>query len=437
MDEDTTAATPRVLIIGGGFGGMFAARRLLRTPAEVTLLDRSTSNLFQPLLYQCATGLLSEGKITMPLRTLLAHQRNARVLQGEATAVDPTARKVTATRADGSTFDLGYDYLIVAAGMRQSYFGHDEFATYAPGLKTLDDALTIRRRVLSAFEMAETLPDAEARREWLTFAIVGAGATGVELAGQIRELADHTIANEFHAINPKEARVLLFDGGDRILTAFGSRLSAKATTVLERMSVDVHLGVMVTDLDDTGLTTKDSKGNEARHAARTVLWTAGVEAVPFASVVAKALGVGQDRQGRIAVNPDLTVPGHPHVWVVGDLMALEKLPGVAEVALQGGLYAAGEINRRITKDTTSKRPFRYHDLGNAAYISRGHAVVDAGPLKLSGFFGWVIWGFIHIGFLAGIRNRLSTISTWMLALARGKRPERAILYHDPDHPRPA
>lgn len=422
---------PQVLIIGGGFGGMFAARRLRGSPVEVTLLDRGTSNLFQPLLYQCATGLLSEGHITMPLRTLLRRQANARVFQGEATGLDPQAKKVTATRPDGSTFDLEYDYLIVAAGMRQSYFGHDGFARFAPGMKTLDDALNIRRRIYGAFEMAESLPGAEQHREWLTFAIVGAGATGVELAGQIRELADRTIVREFHTIDPSEARVLLFDAVDAPLAGFGPKASAKAQQVLGDLRVETHLGVMVTDIDERGLTARARDGTVERFEARTVLWTAGVEAVDFARVVAQALGVEQDKQGRIAVERDLRVPGHSDIWVIGDLMALDDLPGVAEVALQGGLHAGGQIHRLVTGTARTPERFRYRDLGTAAYLCRGHAVVDIGPVHLSGVVGWLAWGFIHIGFLAGLRNRVITISTWMLALARDTRPERALLYNEP------
>jgi NADH dehydrogenase len=425
------ADRPRVVIVGGGFGGLFAARRLRRTPAQVTLLDRGTGNLFQPLLYQCATGLLSEGQISTPLRAVLCRNHNTEVLLGEATDIDPKARTLTAARVDGSTFELTYDYLIVAVGMRQSYFGHEEFAEFAPGMKTLDDALVIRRRVYDAFEMAETLPAPAQRREWLTFAVAGAGPTGVELAGQIRELANRTLAREFHNIDPSEARVLLFDGGATPLASFGPALSARASKHLQRLGVELHMGVRVTGVDESGLEARAGDGTTTRFDARTVLWTAGVQAVPFVATLAAALSVNQDKAGRIAVNPDLTVPGHNNIWVVGDIMSLGELAGVAEVALQGGLHSAGQIHRAVVGKPRQRDVFKYHDLGTAAYVSRFDALVKVGPLQLSGLPGWLIWGFVHLAFLTGARNRASTLTTWMLALARDNRNERAIPYGDP------
>jgi NADH dehydrogenase len=425
------SARPRIVIVGGGFGGVFAAKHLRRAPADVVLVDRGTSHIFQPLLYQCATGLLSEGQITTPLRKMVTHQRNIRVLLGEATGLDDTARTVTVLRPGGSSFELPYDYLVVGVGMRQSYFGHEEFAQFAPGMKTLDDALAIRRRVYGAFEIAETLPTPEERAEWLTFAVAGAGPTGVELAGQIRELATMTIAREFRTINPREARVLLFDGADKPLASFGPVLAVKAERQLKRLGVELKMGVLVNDVDATGLMTKSTDGTTTRYAARTVLWTAGVEAVPFVHAVAAAVGGEQDRAGRITVNPDLTVPGHPHIWVLGDAMSLNKLPGVAEVALQGGLHAAAQIRREIAGKPRKVEVFKYRDLGSAAYVSRFHAVVQVGPFKFSGLFGWLIWGVIHLAFLAGARNRAGAAISWLLALARGARRERAILYGDP------
>jgi NADH dehydrogenase len=429
--ETQTAATaraqkPRVVIIGGGFGGSFAARRPRHALVEVVLLDRATSHLFQPLLYQCATGLLSEGQITTPLRTMHHRQRNTQVLLGAATGVDPAMRTVTATRADGTTFCVPYDYLIVAVGMRQSYFGHEEFASFAPGMKTLDDALTIRRRIYGAFEMAETLPTPQERAEWLTFAITGAGPTGVELAGQIRDLAALTIAREFRTIDPREARVLLFDSQEAPLSSFGRKLSNRAARELTRLGVELHMGTRVSDVDAAGLTATAGDGSAVRYPARTVVWTAGVEAAGFVQTLAEALEVEQDRAGRIVVNADLTVPGHENMWIIGDIMARDDLPGVAEVAMQGGVHAAGQIHRRIQGHAREPEVFRYRDLGSAAYISRFHALVEAGPLKLSGFAGWVFWAIIHLSFLAGIRNRLSAATTWLLALSRGRRMERAF-----------
>ncbi|MFD4368474.1 NAD(P)/FAD-dependent oxidoreductase [Rhodococcus sp. NPDC058521] len=423
----------RVVIVGGGFGGLHAARQLRDVGAEVTLIDRGTSHLFQPLLYQCATGLLSQGEITSPLRSLLRKGPSLRVILGEAHSIDPEAGELTAIRLDGSKFTLPYDYLIVAAGMRQSYHGHDEYSQWAPGMKTLDDALAIRRKIVTAFEMAETLPTAEERRPWLTFAVSGGGPTGVELAGQIRELATRALAHEFDEIDPSEARVLLFHGGDRVLPAFHRRLSATAQKTLDHIGVETHLGVHVTDVSETGVetTAKAEPKTVTRYEAKTVLWTAGVEAVPFAGKLAKALDVEPDSGGRIPVLEDLTVPGHPNVWVVGDLMSLDKLPGVAEVAMQGGRFAGKQV-RAVLGKGTPRRKFKYRDLGTAAYIARRQAIVQVGPINLSGFVGWVSWGVIHIAFLASPRNRMSTFLNWAATLATGSRRERAVTYGDPE-----
>ena len=429
--EHGTGGRPRVVVVGGGFGGVLAARRLAGARVEVTLLDRGTNNLFQPLLYQCATGLLSEGQISIPLRTLVRSHRNVRVMLGEAKNLDLKRRVVLAQRPDHSDFELEFDHLIVAVGMRTSYFGHPEFAEFAPGMKTIDDALTIRRRVLGAFEMAETIDDPQQRAEWLTFAVVGAGPTGVELAGQIRELAVRTISREFRAIAPAEARILLFDGVDAVLAPFGPSLSGKAQRILNDIGVETVLGVKVTKVDATGLVTQAKDETETRYPTRTVLWTAGVEAVPFVAKVAEATGVPTDRQGRIAVEADLSVPGHPNVWVIGDVSSRDKLPGVAEVAMQGGLHVANVIRHRIADSAADPKPFRYRDLGSAAYISRGHAVLQVGRLELSGFLGWLLWGCIHIAFLAGVRNRFRTLAAWLVTLGLNRRAERAVTYGDP------
>ncbi|MFB9782412.1 FAD-dependent oxidoreductase [Rhodococcus sp. KBW08] len=424
---------PRVVIVGGGFGGLYAARRLKKADVEVVLIDRGTSHVFQPLLYQCATGLLSEGQIASPLRHLLEDNKNTNVVLGEAKSVDADAGVLTASRFDGSTFELPYDYLIVAAGMRQSYHGQDEFIKWAPGMKTLDDALAIRRSLIAAFEMAESLPTAEERRPWLTFAVAGGGPTGVELAGQIRELAMHALTNEFRSIDPDEARVLLFHGDDRVLPSFSRKLSAAAKRTLDGIGVETHLGVHVTDVCETSIETTDKKTKEKRqYETRTILWTAGVEAVPFAEALATALGVKQVGGGRIEVEADLTVPGHPNVYVVGDLMSRDKLAGVAEVAMQGGRHAGARIAATVENGVPNRKPFKYRDLGTAAYISRRHALLQAGPVQLSGFIGWVSWGIIHIAFLAGFRNRASTVLNWGATLASKTRRERAITYGDPE-----
>jgi NADH dehydrogenase len=416
----------RVLVIGGGFGGLFCARRLGGADVDVTLLDRAAGHVFQPLLYQCATGTLSVGQISRSLREELAGHRNVTTLLGDAVDLDPAARRVTARRPDASTYTLDYDVLVVAAGMRQSYFGHEEYARWAPGMKTLDDALTIRRRLFGAFEIAETLPPGPEREAWLTFAVTGGGPTGVELAGQIREMATRALAHEFHSINPTDARVLLFDGGDRLLTSFAPGLSGKATRTLEQLGVEIHLGVHVTDVRRDGVTVSPKAGGpDEEHAARTVLWTAGVEAVPFARRVAEVLGATTDRSGRIAVEADLTVPGHPEVFVIGDLAGRDHLPGVAENAMQGGLHAASCIRADLVG--APRTPYRYRDLGSAAYISRGHALLQAGPVKLAGFLGWLGWGLIHISFLTGVQNRVSTVATWLGTIARARRTDRAFL----------
>ena len=421
----TQARSHRVVIIGGGFGGLFAVRALRRGPFAITLVDRSEHHLFQPLLYQCATGILSEGQITAPLRRVLRHHDNVECVMAMAVDVDADERKVICRRPLGDEFDLEYDYLIVAAGVRQSYFGHDEFAALAPGMKSISDALTIRRRVFGAFEMAETATDPVERRRWLTFALVGAGPTGVELAGQIRELATKTLRDEFRHVRPEDARVLLFDGGAEPLASFGPKLSRKASDSLRDLGVELHMGSIVTNVQPGGLVVKDRQGTETTYDAATVLWTAGVEAPALATALAKATGAEQDRAGRVCVTGDLTIAGHPEISVVGDMMSLGKLPGVAEVAMQAGRYAARRIRREVDGRGTSA-PFKYHDVGSAAYIARGRAVVSAGPLRLGGFIGWVFWLFIHIAFLTGFRNRLGAMATWWLAFTRDIRRERAF-----------
>jgi NADH:ubiquinone reductase (H+-translocating) len=422
---DIQARPHRVVVIGGGFAGLFAVRALRRGPFAITLIDRSEHHLFQPLLYQCATGILSEGQITAPLRRVLRHHSNVECVMAKAVDVDAASRKVISRRPLGDEIETEYDYLIVAAGVRQSYFGHDEFAAWAPGMKSIADALTIRRRVFGAFEMAETATDAAERARWLTFALVGAGPTGVELAGQIRELATKTLRDEFRHVRPQDARVLLFDGGTEPLASFGPRLSQRAGDSLRELGVELHMGSIVTKVELGGLVVKDLQGSETRYDAATVLWTAGVEAPPLATALAKATGAEQDRAGRICVQDDLTIAGHPEISVVGDMMSLRKLPGVAEVAMQAGRYAARRIRREVTGRGRSE-PFKYHDVGSAAYIARGRAVVSAGPLRIGGFTGWVFWLFIHIAFLTGYRNRVGAMLTWWLAFTRDIRRERAF-----------
>ncbi|WP_327292933.1 NAD(P)/FAD-dependent oxidoreductase [Streptomyces sp. NBC_01198] len=416
----------KVVIIGGGFAGLFAVRALHRAPVDVTLIDLNTHHLFQPLLYQCAAGILSSGQIAQPLRVVLRRHENVRCLLAAATDVDAAGRVVLAEAADGSTQAIPYDHLIVAAGMRQSYFGHDEFAEHAPGIKTLDDAMVVRRKIYRAFEAAEASTDPAERARWLTFALVGAGPTGVELAGQIREIATRTLEREYSGVDPSQARVLLFNRSEAVLGSFGPVLSRNAARALDGIGVEVHLGTAVTQVDGGGLTVRRQDGGTERYDAKTVLWTAGVEAPEFATALARSTGAEQDRAGRIKVAPDLTIPGHPEIRVVGDLMSLDKLPGMAEVAMQTGAYAGRHIRYEIEGRTGEPRPFRYRDLGSAAYISRGRAVVKVGRLHASGLLGGLIWLFIHIAFLTGFRSRVGAMMTWAVLLISGSRRERVF-----------
>src|SRR3954451_4803756 len=414
----------RVVIVGGGFAGLFAARALRRS-AQVTLVDRTQHHLFQPLLYQVATGVLSEGQVAVPLRDVLKRRRNVECVLADVVDVDVVGRAVIADRPTGERIRLPYDDLVVAAGVRQSYFGHDEFARWATGMKTISDALTIRQKVFGAFELAETATSEEEQRRRLTFAVVGGGPTGVELAGQIRELATRTLRSEFRHIRPEHARVLLFDGGEAPLASFGPELAAKAAATLRDLGVELHLGSRVTGVYGDGLTVRDRSGTTQPYAAGTVLWAAGVSAPPIAAALAEATGAATDRSGRIRVGADLTIAGHPEISVVGDMMAHDDLPGVAEVAMQSGLYAGRRIRRRLSGERPTG-PFRYHDLGSAAYLARGRAVVSVGPVHLAGLPAWLVWLFIHIAFLTGYRNRVGAVLTWAVTFTRDARRERAF-----------
>ena len=415
----------KVVIVGGGFAGLFAARMLKHANITVTLIDRNQYHLFQPLLYQCATGILSEGKIAIPLRDVLKKHKNVDCVMADVVDVDTERRRVIALRVGGEHIEFPYDDLIIAAGVRTGYFGHDELAHWAPGMKTIGDALNIRRRVFGAFEMAETASSPEERRRWLTFALVGAGPTGVELAGQIREVATKTVRAEYRNIAPEEAKVLLFDGGSAPLAVFGPKLSEKAAQTLQKLGVELHMHSIVTNVGFGTIQVRSSDGSPTDYDVGTVLWSAGVEAPPLAAAVAKATSAERDRAGRIMVQDDCTIPGHPNIYVVGDTMSLHKLPGVAEVAMQSGLYVGNRIRRQVEGHQEDK-PFRYRDLGSAAYLSRGKAVVSAGPLKTGGFLGWWVWLFIHIGFLTGYRNRVGAVLSWWLAFTRDLRRERTF-----------
>jgi len=415
----------RVVVVGAGFGGLFATRFLKRAPVQVTLVDRTNHHLFQPLLYQVATGILSEGQIAPPIRNILRRQRNVRVELARVTDLDLERRTATALRADGVEFEIPYDSLVVAAGAGQSYFGHDEFSRWAPGMKTIDDALELRARILGAFEMAALEENPERRRVWLTFAVVGGGPTGVEIAGQIAELAHHVLPREFNDIDPTSARVELFDGGDQILAGFGDQLSGKGAKELERQGVRIRTRSIVTGLDRNGVEVKGPDGETYRVSAQTKVWAAGVQASPLARMLADASGAECDRAGRIAVLPDCTLPGHPEVFAIGDMMSLDDLPGVAEVAMQQGIHAAQTIKRRLRGQAESKA-FRYRDLGSMATISRFRAVVSFKGIRVAGFVGWLMWLFVHLAFLTGFKNRFVTVLQWGITFIGGARTERTL-----------
>ena len=413
----------RVVVVGGGFGGLLALRLLGREPVDVTVVDRRNHHLFQPLLYQVATGMLSPGQIAPPIRHVVRRSDNVRVVLAEVTGFDLDARVVHASApADLRPIELPYDSLIVAAGASQSYFGHDEFALHAPGMKTIDDALELRRRFFGAFEMAETATDPIERDRWLTIVVVGAGPTGVELAGQVRELATRSLRGEFRNVDPTAVRVLLLDGGDEPLATFGDRLSGKATKELERLGVELRMDSRVVGVDANGVDVLGKDGAHTRIDAYTTVWAAGVQASPLAAKLAEASGATLDRAGRIAVADDLTIPGHPEVFAIGDMATVHGLPGVAEVAMQGGLHAANTIARRLKGEDA--KPFKYRDMGSVATIGRFRAIASVHKVRLSGFLGWLVWFFVHLAFLTGFGNRLQTMLRWlrsMLGRGRGER----------------
>ncbi|MCW3039111.1 MAG: FAD-dependent pyridine nucleotide-disulfide oxidoreductase [Solirubrobacterales bacterium] len=419
----------RVVVVGCGFGGLFATRRLKRADVDVTVIDRATHHLFQPLLYQVATGILSEGEIAPATRDILRRQRNARVVLGEVTDVDVVARTVT-SKVGGTTHVSQYDSLILAAGMKTTYFGNDRFREHAPGLKSVEDALHIRSRIFGAFELAEIEPDPEKQREWLTFVVVGGGPTGVEMAGQIAELSRRALRENFRRIDPSAARVILVDASPRILGGFHESLGRKAARHLEKQGVELKLGRMVKDVDERGIVWAEKDGPDERVDARTVVWGAGVTGSELGAHVARQAGVEPARGGRVPVEPDCTLPGHPEVFVVGDLMALDDLPGVAEVGMQSGVHAARQIKRRVAGDPQVSRPFKYHDLGNMASISRHFAIAELGPLRISGFLGWLMWLVVHLTFLTGFKNRVSALFHWIVSFLGRSRAERTFTVSD-------
>jgi NADH dehydrogenase len=408
----------RIVVIGAGFGGLFATKALRRAPASVTLINGTTYHLFEPLLYQVATGILSEGEVAPPIREIFRHHDNLHIQLGWVTDVDVDAKTVRVSAPDGRERQVPYDSLIVAAGARNSYFGNEGFAEHAPSLKNIDDALELRSRIFHAFEMAELEEDPEARRRWLTFVIIGAGPTGVELAGQIAELAHRALKGQYHHADLAQTRILLVDAADRVLPAFDPPLSVNAQRQLTKMGVDVRLNTRVEDVDAEGVKVRTQDGGE-RIDAYTKIWAAGVAAPALAGRLAAATGAEPDRAGRIRVNPDLTVPGHPEIFVVGDLAALD-LPGVAQVAMQGGRYAARVIAARLTGRPAPK-PFRYFDKGNMATIGRFSAVANVGKLHFSGLLGWLMWLGVHLFYLIGFKNKVTTLVHWVVSfLGRGR-----------------
>jgi NADH dehydrogenase len=403
--------TPRVVIIGCGFGGLWAAQGLARAPVDVTVIDRTNHHLFSPLLYQVATAGLSAPSISAPIRHILSRQRNATVLMGHVTAVDVAARSVILE--DGSR--VPYDRLIVAAGAVNTYFGHDEWAKHAPALKTLEDAMEIRTRVLLAFERAERETDPAKRAQWLTFVVIGGGATGVELAGTLAEIARRTLHGEFRRFDPRNARVVLVEGSERVLPPYPPDLSGKARLQLERLGVTVWLGKLVTSVDAEGV----SLGAE-RIAARTVLWAAGVRSSPLGAL----LGAPVDRAGRVQVAPDLSVPGHPEIFVVGDLAALENVPGIAPAAKQMGRLASRNVLLSLKNEKTIH--FKYKDYGQLATIGRNAAVAMLGRLHFSGYPAWLLWLLAHVYFLINFRNRLTVLIDWAWAYWTFARAARIV-----------
>jgi NADH:ubiquinone reductase (H+-translocating) len=428
-----TAQPHRVVVIGGGFGGLQAVRKLRGAPVEITLIDRRNFHLFQPLVYQVATGSLSAEEIASPLRSIFRRNKNVHVVLGEVTRLDLSGRRVVIGElpASGETRSIPYDSLIVAAGVKYTYFGHDDWRPFAPDIKSVESALEVRRRILTAFEAADSEPDPTRRAAWLTFVIVGAGPTGVELAGQIGEIARHAVRSDFRDVDTGDARILLVETADRVLPPFPPRLSERAERALVRLGVTPLTSHTVVDIQATSLTLTDGDGVTERVAARTVIWAAGVVASELATTLDQATGAGVDRAGRIRVGPDLTLPGHPEVIALGDMAQVHDadgraipLPGVAPVAMQQGRYAAKAIRDRL--EHRQPKPFHYTDKGNLATIGRAKAVADIKGLQLSGVIAWFTWLFVHLFYLIGLQNRLIVFIRWTWSFASHGRGARLI-----------
>jgi len=414
-----------VVIIGSGFGGLFAAKALRRARVRVTLVDRTNHHLFQPLLYQVATGILSEGQIAPATRDVFRNYASMNVVLADVRSIDPDTRTITMTEF-GRTTTMTYDSLIVAGGAATSYFGHDEFHESASGMKSLNDALHLRGQIFGAFERAEAEEDDARRQQIMTFVVIGGGPTGVEMAGQLKELSRRALRHNYRRIDPASTRVVLVEGADRLVATMGDRLSRITARDLGRMGVEVHLGAMVTGMDKTGVEITRDDGTLLRIDAATKVWAAGTKASPLGAQLAERTGAEVDRAGRVKVRRDCSIPGYPELFVVGDLMALDDLPGVAEVAMQSGAHAAHTIGRRVRGDT-SVRAFHYHDLGTLAVISRFRAVAKVGPLRVGGFFGWLLWLVVHVTFLTGFKNRFGALARWAVSFVGRGRYERALV----------
>ena len=427
MSAIQTTATPRhrVVVVGGGFGGLNVVRALEHADVEVTVVDRTNHHLFQPLLYQVAAGILPPGLIAPALRSVIKKQANARALLADVHDFDLDRRVVHAEGPDGRPLELPYDSLVVAAGATHSYFGRDEFAEYAPGMKTIEDARHLRDQILLAFEMAELSTDPAERAEWLTFVVIGAGPTGVELVGQVAELAHSVLPRDYRSIDTREARILLLEGAPSVLPPFAPKLQAYTHRRLEKMGVEIRTGTLAIGMDDRSVTVKGPDGEETIRT-RTRIWAAGVAASPLATLLARSSGADTDRAGRIAVNPDCSLPGHAEVFAVGDMVSLNKLPGIAQPAMQEGKYVGKLIKARLSGDQNVE-PFTYFDKGSMATIGYKSAVADAFGMKVTGFLGYVMWGFIHVLYLIGWGNRLGTLYTWLRALVFTKNRGHRII----------
>ena len=420
----------RVVVVGGGFGGLAATRSLADADVDVTVVDRTNHHLFQPLLYQVAAGILPEGLVAPALRSVIKKQANARALLAEVTNLDLDTKVVHAVAPDGRRLELAYDTLVVAGGATHSYFGRDQFSEFAPGMKTLEDARHLRSHILSAFEMAELATDPQERSEWLTFVVIGAGPTGVELVGQVAELAHMVLPRDYRSVDTTEAKILLLEGAGAVLGPFDPKLQRYTRARLEKMGVEVRLNTLAVDMDQESITVKGPGGVE-RIPTRTRIWAAGVQASPLAKMLAEATGAETDRAGRVTVNPDCTLPGHPEVFAVGDMVSLNRLPGVAQPAIQEGKYVGKVIKARLAGKPNID-PFKYVDKGSMATIGHLHAVADAFGRKFTGVVGYTMWGVVHVTYLVGWGNRLGTVYTWARSLTFTKNRAHRIITFEQD-----